>query len=116
MPKKKPLTIAIDWDDTLWSRSHQCLMAGAQLAVQTLREHGCRIVIYSCNAPTWIRQVCDEQGLVVDEIWGESPTTGLKPLADVYVDDKGLRHESWAKTLQALYGLVGDRLPEEIHE
>jgi hypothetical protein len=53
---------------------------------------------------------------VVDEIWGESPTTGLKPLADVYVDDKGLRHESWAKTLQALYGLVGDRLPEEIHE
>jgi hypothetical protein len=62
-------------------------LPGAQDALKRLREEGHKICIHSCNNPGWIEKQLKEAGIVVDLVWEKKH--GSKPLADLYVDDKG---------------------------
>lgn len=77
--------IAIDWDNTLMSGKDW--LRGAQDSIKRLRELDHKVVIWSCNNPNWIRKNLIEEGIVVDDVWDDRG----KPLADLYIDDKGYR-------------------------
>lgn len=98
--------IAIDFDHTLVEGSEW--KPGAKNAVRLMREKGHKVIIHSCNEVKWIRKLLNEAGLVVDSVWGESPADlGKKPLADIYIDDKGYRFEgNWSGTVHNILSLV----------
>jgi hypothetical protein len=98
--------IAIDWDNTLMSGEEW--LPGAKDALKRLREEGHKIVIHSCNNEDWIQRNLNEAGIIVDVVW----TKFGKPLADLYVDDKGYHFpyngnwiEEAPKVLDRLKGL-----------
>lgn len=77
--------IAIDWDNTLMNGDQW--LPGAQTALKRLREEGHKVVINSCNNPGWIEKCLAEAAILVDHVWKRGD--GNKPLADLYIDDKG---------------------------
>jgi hydroxymethylpyrimidine pyrophosphatase-like HAD family hydrolase len=78
--------LAIDFDHTLVDGDK--LRPFAREAINILREKGHKIVIHSCNNWKWIEKVLDNSDVRYDHIWtGEG-----KPLADLYVDDKGYHY------------------------
>lgn len=79
--------LAIDFDNTLivgdtW-------LPGAKDAIRAFREKGHRVLIWSCNGTKWIQRCLDEAGIVVDHVCTNDQG---KPLADLYIDDKGFHH------------------------
>lgn len=103
--------LAIDWDNTLMSGDEW--LPGAQDALKRFKEEGHKIIIHSCNSPTWVAHHLEEAGIRVDYIWvGNSDLSG-KPLADLYIDDKGYHHphntpwdeEALSKVLDRVKGL-----------
>lgn len=105
--------VAIDWDNTLVFATEW--LEGAKDSIRLLREKGHKVVIHSCNRASYIDKMCREAGIVVDRIWdanaAEDEKSG-KPLADLYVDDKGYHfphNGSWVgempKILERLTGL-----------
>lgn len=76
--------VAIDWDNTLMSGKEW--LPGAKDALRRLREEGHKVIIHSCNGPKWIEKNLREAGLIVDHICEADQG---KPLADLYIDDKG---------------------------
>ena len=89
---------AIDFDGVIRGWDNE-LLPGARDAIERIRGAGHRVLIHSCNDPTFIRQWLNEHGIVVDHVLGESDG---KPVAHVYIDDNGLRHISWDDTLNQL--------------
>lgn len=79
-------TLAIDWDNTLMNGKDW--LPGAKTALKRLRELGHKIIIHSCNSSSWIQKNLDEAGIPVDYI---NTNSDGKPLADIYIDDKGYR-------------------------
>lgn len=88
-------TLALDVDGVL--AKGYLVMDGAVEGVRCLREAGWTVIIHTARAwnlvetVEWLRAV----GIEVDMV-------ALKPLADVYVDDRGYRFESWEKLLEDL--------------
>jgi hypothetical protein len=79
-------------------------LAGARDACWTLHRQGHDLVIHTAR----VRSI-DQTRHVYDwlKFFDFPPLLVLptKPVADVYVDDRGLHHESWADTLLALRAL-----------
>lgn len=101
LPKK--VTIAIDWDGTLVDKQDSFL-PGALDALRQLSRHA-NIIIHSCRGTyyegaVWIKSRLAEEGIKA-EVW----TAPGKPLADVYIDDRGLRFTNWEDTLETLRNL-----------
>lgn len=101
-------TIAIDFDGTIYSYKSGWLGAdklpdppveGAKSALKELKNRGYRIVVFSHRATDSagkeaIKKWLDEQSIKVNEV------TDIKPSAEVYIDDRGLKFEGdWSKTL-----------------
>lgn len=103
--------VAVDFDHTLWDNHNNRPMPGAQDAIEELHNHGLRVIVHSCNRPAFIREMCEEHRLYVDAVWGELPgQEGQKPVAAVYVDDRGLRFDGdWAETTRQVLEMVADR-------
>ena len=98
MTKKR--TLAVDFDGTLFDNATQQFMPGARDMVAKLRSRGWFVLVHSCNKPSWIRQCLREHGVVVDGVWGESPADcNHKPVADVYLDDCGMKFVAWDEAL-----------------
>jgi hypothetical protein len=57
----------------------------ARETICTLREHGHKILIHSCNRKSWIEKWMREMDIPFDYIWDEKG----KPAADLYIDDRG---------------------------
>jgi hydroxymethylpyrimidine pyrophosphatase-like HAD family hydrolase len=102
--------IGIDWDHTIYDTASNTLLPGAADAIWALRERGYRILIHSCNNPQWIRMKCEELGLIVDYVWGETGMEQGKPVCAVYIDDRavGFRGD-WADALNEALMMVGER-------
>ena len=97
------MTIAVDWDNTIWDRAKQVPMPGAREALSLLRENGHYIMVHSCNNPPFIRKRLEEHDIMVDAVWGESPADkGHKPVADFYIDDAALHFQDWGQALNEL--------------
>lgn len=94
--------IAIDLDNTLVFGDKP--LAYAREAVNILREKNHRVVIHTCNNISWAKKVLDNSDIRYDGIWGlnadgkESFSSGKKPLADLYIDDKGYHFKGDWKT------------------
>ena len=73
-------------------------MPGTKEALELLKSAGYKILIHSCNRPQVIRDFMSYYALPYDSIWESQG----KPVADVYLDDKGLRFETWNETLAAI--------------
>lgn len=78
--------VAIDWDNTLVD-SRQKLLPGAREAIARLRGANHKVIIHSCNKVDWIDKCLNEFGIPIDAIWSGPG----KPLADLYIDDRGYR-------------------------
>lgn len=83
--------IAIDFDHTLVEGDQP--REGAREAINALREHGHKILIHSCNEVSWIKKVLNNNDIRFDGIFGETKLEGKKPLADLYIDDKGYHYK-----------------------
>lgn len=102
--------IAIDFDNTIaWltpvvenGRNVKKLLPGAKEAITAFREAGHKVIIHSCNSPSHIKQVLDDNDVRYDSIWGESKLERAKPLCDLYVDDRGFHFTDWAKDTDAI--------------
>lgn len=76
--------MAVDLDGTLVNGT--TLVPGAKDALQTLHNRGHRIVIHSCNNPEWVRLVLNNNDIPYDSVWDQEG----KPVADYYIDDRGI--------------------------
>lgn len=86
--------ICVDFDHTLVHGDTP--IAGAREAINILREHGHKILVYSCNGLDWIKKCLDNADIRYDSIW----TDKSKPLADLYVDDRGYHFRgNWTEEL-----------------
>lgn len=97
--------IAIDWDHTLMNGKEW--LPGAKDALKLMREKGHKVIIYSCNSEQWIEQNLLDAGIIVDHVWIERG----KPLADIYIDDKGYRFPSdgdWTHEINPILLMVGE--------
>lgn len=104
----RPKTIMIDLDGVLateertFERPLAAPLPGAVEAIRQLRAAGHTVVVYTARGWAeyrYTKQWLDDNGFEYD---------GLhmgKPIGDVWIDDRAIRHESWDDTLQALDGL-----------
>lgn len=88
------MVVAIDFDNTIVDRDYEPL-PGVKHAINLLREQGHKIIIHSCNSPKWIERVLNNHDLRFDAIW----TDDGKPVASLYIDDRGFRFTDWTEQL-----------------
>lgn len=79
--------IAVDLDGTLVNGS--AAITGAREAMNILREHGHKIMIFSCNSVDWVKKVLANNDIRYDSIYGDTYKDGKKPICDLYIDDRG---------------------------
>ena len=107
-------TIAIDFDETIVefprnpspgarANSTSKPMPGARDAINLLREQGHKIIIHSCNRAAYIEQVLNDNDIRYDSIW----TKEGKPVASIYLDDRGLRFYDWEQAVRDIQTIVG---------
>jgi len=98
---------SMGWHDgTIYDRP----IEGAAASLKKLEDRGCQIVIYSTRA----------EGKYINGDWQEGQSDKMiewlkfygipyheiasgKPLAHVYIDDRGLRFEDWNSTMKQLF-------------
>lgn len=76
--------LAVDFDNTMFEGDKP--LPGVKEAINILREKGHKIVIHSCNNKSWIERCLNNNDIRFDHICDNA---NGKPLADLYVDDKG---------------------------
>ena len=80
-------------------------MPGAAEAMRLLKAANHNLIIHSCNRTKVIRDWMAYNNIPFDSIWGESPAdNGHKPVASIYLDDRGIRFTSWAQALTDIEG------------
>lgn len=89
--------LALDFDGTIRSWDTNEPLEKARETINTLREYGWFIIIHSCNDPEFIQEWMDNHDIRYDSI-----STMGKPIADVYLDDRGLTFTSWDQALKDL--------------
>ena len=90
------MLVAIDFDYTIWDPATRSPLPFAREAINLLRENGCRVIIHSCNNKEWIEKCLNNADIRFDSIWDQVG----KPVADLYIDDCGLRFTgNWQLTL-----------------
>lgn len=91
--------IAVDFDHTLVDGDK--LRPYAREAMNILREKGHVIVIHSCNGDKWVEQVLRDNDVRYDYIWKDD--SGKKPIADLYVDDRGYHYKGdWEEEVNTI--------------
>ena len=107
--------VAVDLHGTIADKNDQhngeydpsayTLQPGAVEALQELRDDGHEVAIWTCWATKEARQWLDENQVPYDYINEEAPDHGSPKIdADVYLDDKAVRHEGdWNQTLASAY-------------
>lgn len=112
------MKICLDFDGVLHDAAHPVPgrrmgppCAGALEAVQVLRRHHELVVCTARN---------DADHVLAWLTYWKFPRLEVsmtKPLADVYVDDKGLHHQDWATTMPILIGRAGSlRMRQTLRE
>src|SRR5258708_970132 len=102
------MILAIDFDRTIHDIDNPIEgmkmgkpMPGAEEALEAIKDAGHQIIIHTTRAKT-------EKSTEVVQEWLDywdlpySDITAVKPNADYYIDDRGLRHTTWLDTLTLL--------------
>lgn len=110
----RPPTVAIDLDGTIieqavWTdggKGDFVLIPGAVQEIKKLKESGWKIVIHTARFPDDLDEAgrrLRDLGVQFDLIWGGEG----KPLADVYLDDKGITFEGkWEGMAERIINFV----------
>ncbi|MDM8559896.1 hypothetical protein [Candidatus Parabeggiatoa sp. HSG14] len=106
--------LCLDFDDTIRNRSNDLPISGVGEVLSKLQKKGYRIVISSAriNVKMWgelvhfriddIKNWLDKYDIPYDDV------VAYKPVADLYIDDKGYRFEGdWEKTYNDVQKLLG---------
>ena len=94
--------VAVDFDGTLVYGDK--LISGAKEAMQSLRDAGYVIYIFSCNGHDWIQKVLNKHEVPYDYIYDSERNVG-KPICDWYIDDRAIGFRgNWKAVLEELYG------------
>lgn len=103
------MILAIDWDEVIHDRKHPAEgkrlgppMAGAKEALYELKSRGHEIIIHSVVDGKVIADWMSYFELPYDKIV-------LKPIADLYIDDRAYHFISWEKTMSAIMRADGPR-------
>jgi hypothetical protein len=99
--ESKPV-IAVDFDGTIRDWDTSLPLEGAREVLSDLRAAGYYILIHSANNPDWIENWLNDQDIRYDGIW---KGTG-KPVASIYLDDRGLRFSTWERARLDILGEV----------
>jgi hypothetical protein len=107
------LTICLDFDGVLHDAAHPLPhrrmgppLPGALAAIEELQRQGHSLTVHTARVRT-------EEQLRHVEDWlayfgfRNVPVFLLKPMADVYLDDKAMRHVEWEQSLLVLTGMAG---------
>lgn len=101
--------LCIDFDGVILNRTGRFIVPhriegymqpGARQAIELLMNKY-EVIVHSCRCSTEygaaaIEHWLNNNGIIVSSV------ARSKPLADVYIDDKALRHVSWLDTLKAI--------------
>ena len=87
---------------------------GSKEAIDILRAHGIKVIIWTCrNNEAALREYLDKYGIGYDAINADvhpqitSPDQiSRKVLADVYVDDRGIRFTDWNSAVELILDLM----------
>ena len=101
--------IAIDFDNTINNNldiekgeRYSKPFPNAKDYLHLLKQDGHKIMIFSCNRTKWIEEWMNHWELPFDFIWDAA-----KPIADVYVDDRGVGFRGdWTATYNEIKTLV----------
>lgn len=95
--------LAIDFDGVLHDHTHPVdgrTMGpphdGAQAAMVELADASHTLIVHTCRTGDYIGAWLDYWKIPYDRVTNEKPT------ADVYLDDRALRHRDWQSTMAAL--------------
>ena len=92
--------VAIDYDGTLVEDVHPSTygdkLPNADIVTQKLREQGWEILIFTCR-PSYQRKELEENLKRNNIVYDHISFYG-KPIASLYIDDKGYRFENWEDT------------------
>lgn len=90
MMSKGTQWIAVDWDHTLFKTYEEIPTENAREFLDAIHDKGWKVIVHSCNNPSYIRQQCELHKLRVDAIWGEAGLEGAKPVCAAYLDDRAV--------------------------
>lgn len=106
--RSKPTVLAVDWDGVLHDRSkpvegrHLGIpYPDAKKAMEKLYRKNFRLIIHTCVAHT----PAGYQAVVDWLDYYDMPyhdVTAVKPVADLYIDDKAIHHTDWDSTLKQI--------------
>jgi ribonucleotide monophosphatase NagD (HAD superfamily) len=105
LPKRKKTAsaqkvLAVDFDGVIFDPATNTLLPGA-LDYLNMLTRRFKVIIFSSRAATpagaqFIRDLLQYHLIRVAEV------TPMKPLADLYIDDKAVHHTDWEDTLQQI--------------
>lgn len=93
--------VAIDFDNTMVN--HDQPLPFVKEAINSLREAGHKVIIHSCNNKSWIERTLNNNDIRFDHICDNDQG---KPLADLYIDDKGYHfpyNGDWKAELPSIF-------------
>lgn len=93
--KESKMDIAVDFDGVIRSWDTGRPIEGAKNGINLLREQGYKVIIHSCNNPTFVESWLNDYDIRFDTIWNKVG----KPIASIYLDDRGLRFTAWDKAI-----------------
>ena len=99
----RQMTLAVDFDRVLHDTDNPVMgrrmgapMEGAVASMWALRRRGYRLVVFTTNRIAPVTDWLDYYQVAYDDV------TNTKPDADIYIDDKALRHVNWTDTMIAI--------------
>lgn len=116
-----PFIVAIDFDGVIanyegWAGDDSFLPPkdGAKEAIDIFRAHGMKVIIWTCRKDdVALREYLDKYGIGYDAINADvhpgitSPDDiSRKVLADVYLDDRGVRFTDWNSAVEMILNLM----------
>ncbi len=121
MENSVPFIVAIDFDGVIaeydgWKGEDHFLppKPGAREAIDILRSHGIKVIIWTCrnNEPV-LSAYLEKYGIGFDAINADvhpdiqSPDdNSRKVVADVYLDDRGIRFTDWDSSVELILHLL----------
>lgn len=91
------MRVVLDWDGTLVDPRSQEWLTDAEWALGKMVKAGWKVTVLSCRA-TWPEGRASIEAKLDDSRLSAIDVTDVKPLADVYVDDRALRFGGdWAE-------------------
>lgn len=94
------MIVCLDWDGVLVDGRSQEWLPGAQDAVRWLLRAKAKVLVCTCRA-TWPEGLEQVEAQLQEARLGRVKVSAVKPMADVYVDNKSVRFEGdWDATLQ----------------